>query len=200
MSAVWNKTVLPRGGVKWLKENYANTPNSEIKAKFGISKGVLDRLVREYGLRKSPEYLKAVNRESRRLAVKAAMAKGWPPKGYVIPKSDEARKKGLEKMTEMRADAEFNARWRKNISDTRKKLYKDEKRRVLFGLEQKTDIKVVSASHAKRCCRLKLRKLGYIIGRGESIAYWNAETKRNESKERTAQKHGIRIMPCSEAQ
>lgn len=200
MSAGWNKTVLPRGGVKWLKENYANTPNSEIMAKFGISKGILYRMVREYHLCKSPEYLKAINKESQRLAVKAAMAKGWPPKGYVIPKSEEARKKGQEKIAEMRADAEINARWRKNMSDGRKKLYKDEKRRVLFGLEQKTGIKVVSASHAKRCCRFKLRKLGYIIGRGESVAYWNAETKRNESKERTAQKHGIRIMPCSEAQ
>ena len=200
MSAGWNRTKLPRGGVKWLKENYANTPNKEIMEHFGITKAVLIRMVKQYRLRKSPEYLKAINRESLRLATKAAMSKGWPPKGYIIPKSEEARRKGQEKIAEMRADAEINAHWRKNISDGRKKLYKDEKRRVLFGLEQKTRIKVVSASHAKRCCRLKLRKLGYIIGRGESIAYWNSETKRNESKERTAQKHGIRIMPYSEAQ
>jgi hypothetical protein len=199
MSAGWNKTYLPRGGVKWLKENYANTPNSEIKEKFGISKGVLDRMVREYGLRKSPEYLKAINKESLRLATKAAMAKGWPPKGYIIPKSEEARKKGLAKIAEMRADAELNARWRENMSDSRKKLYKDEKRRVLFGLEQKSSIKVVRASRAKVCCRFNLRKLGYIVGRGGNVAYWNDETLRNEKREMNARKHGIRIVPFSEA-
>ena len=199
MSAGWNRTKLPRGSVKWLKENYANTPNSEIKEKFGIGKGVLDRIVREYGLRKSPEYLKEINKESLRLATKAAKAKGWPPKGYIIPKSEEARKKGQKKMAEMRADEEINARWRKNISEGHRKLYKDEKRRVLFGLEQKTKLKVVRASHAKVCCRTELRSLGYIIGRGESVAYWNEETKRDESKERLALKHGIRIMPCSES-
>ena len=200
MSAGWNRTKLPRGGVKWLKENYADTPNSEIKAKFGISKGVLDRMVREYGLRKSPEYLKEINKESLRLATKAAMAKGWPPKGYIIPKSEEARKKGQEKIAEMRADAEINAHWRKNISISRKKLYRDEKRRVLFGLEQKSKMKVVRASHAKICYRAELRSLGYIVGRGSNVAYWNEETKRDENKERLALKHGIRFEPLSEAQ
>lgn len=199
MSAGWNRTKLPRGGVKWLKENYANTPNSEIMEHFGITKAVLDRMVKQYRLRKSPEYLKAINRESLRLATKAAMAIGWPPKGYIIPKSEEARRKGQEKIAEMRADAEINAHWRKNISDGRKKLYKDEKRRVLFGLEQKTRIKVVRASHAKVCCRSELRSLGYIIPKGSNVAYYNAETLRNEKRELNARKHGIRFEP-SEAQ
>ena len=199
MSAGWNKTKLPRGSVKWLNENYANIPNCKILEHLGISQGVLNRLIKEYRLRKSPEYLKEINKESLRLATQAAKAKGWPPKGYVIPKSEEARKKGQEKMAEMRADEEINARWRKNMSIGRKKLYKDEKRRVLFGLEQKTKLKVVRSSHAKVCCRTELRSLGYIVGRGSNVAYWNKETKRDESKERLALKHGISIVPCSEA-
>ena len=200
MSAGWNRTKLPRGSVKWLKENYANIPNCKILEHLGISRGVLNRLIKEYRLRKSPEYLKEINKESLRLATQAAKAKGWPPKGYVIPKSEEARKKGQEKMAEMRADEEINARWRKNMSIGRKKLYKDEKRRVLFGLEQKTKLKVVRSSHAKVCCRTELRSLGYIVGRGSNVAYWNEETKRDESKEQTARKHGIRFELLSEAQ
>lgn len=198
MSAGWNRTKLPRGGVKWLKEHYPDTPNCEIMAHFGISKGVLDRMVREYRLRKSPEYLKAINRESLRLATKAAMAKGWPPKGYIIPKSEEARRKGWEKIAEMRTDAEINARWRKNMSESRKKLYKDEKRRVLFGLEQKTKVKVVRASHAKVCCRSDLRKSGYIIPKGSNVAYWNSETLRNEERENGAARYGITFEPAPE--
>lgn len=190
-----SKVILSSHDEAWLKENYADTSNSEIKDYLGISKGVLDRMVREYNLRKSPEYLKSAKRESLRLATKAAMAMGWPPKGYIIPKSDEARRKGQEKIAEMRADAEINARWRKNMSECRKKLYKDEKRRVLFGLEQKTHIKVVRASRAKVCCRSELRSLGYIIPKGSNVAYWNAETLRNEKREMNARKHGIRFEP-----
>lgn len=199
MSGGQNKVVLKRSDAKWLKENYANIPNCKILEHLGISRGVLNRLIKEYHLRKSPEYLKDINKESLRLATKAAKAKGWPPKGYIIPKSEEARKKGQEKMAEMRADEEINARWRKNMSIGRKKLYRDEKRRVLFGLEQKSKIKVVRASHAKVCCRTELRSLGYIVGRGSNVAYWNEETKRDESKERLALKHGIMIVSCSEA-
>lgn len=187
---------LPRGAKKWLKENYATTPNSEIMARFGIKKGVLSRLKDELRLVKSEEFMRA----SRAKGFATMKEIGWPPKGYIIPKSDEARRKGFEKMAEMRADEEINARWRKNMSIGRKKLYKDEKRRVLFGLEQKSKIKVVRASHAKVCCRTELRSLGYIVGRGSNVAYWNEETKRDESKESLALKHGIRIVPCSEAQ
>lgn len=200
MSGGQNKVVLKRSDAKWLKENYANIPNCKILEHLGISRGVLNRLIKEYHLRKSPECLKDINKESLRLATKAAKAKGWPPKGYIIPKSEEARRKGFEKIAEMRADAEINARWRKNMSIGRKKLYRDEKRRVLFGLEQKTGIKVVRASHAKVCCRTELRSLGYIVGRGSNVAYWNEETKRDESKERLALKHGIRFEPLSDAQ
>lgn len=194
-----SKVILSSHDDAWLKENYADTSNADIMEHLGISRGVLLRLARENDLHKSPEYLKAANRESLRLATKAAMAIGWPPKGYVIPKSDEARRKGQEKIAEMRADAEINARWRKNMSEGRKKLYKDERRRVLFGLEQKTQIKVVRASRAKVCCRSELRSLGYIIPKGSNVAYWNAETLRNEKREMNARKHGIRVEP-SEAQ
>ena len=37
MSAGWNRTKLPRGSVKWLKENYANIPNCKILEHLGIS-------------------------------------------------------------------------------------------------------------------------------------------------------------------
>ena len=200
MSGGQNKVVLKRSDAKWLKENYVNIPNCKILEHLGISRGVLNRLIKEYHLRKSPEYLKEINKESLRLATKAAKEKGWPPKGYIIPKSEEARKKGQEKMAEMRADEEINARWRKNMSIGRKKLYRDEKRRVLFGLEQKSKIKVIRASHAKVCCRTELRSLGYIVGRGSNVAYWNADTLRNEEREKNASRYGIRFEPLSEAQ
>lgn len=51
------KITLPRGAKKWLKENYANTANSEIMERLGIKKGVLARLKKELRLKKSEEFL-----------------------------------------------------------------------------------------------------------------------------------------------
>lgn len=187
--AGWNKTVLPRGAKKWLKENYANTPNEEIMARLGIKKGVLARLKKELRLKKSEDFMRA----SRAKGFATLKEMGWPPKGYAIPN----REKAWASLAERTANR--GEEWKAKISASMAKQWKDEKRRVLFGLEQKSKIKVVRASHAKVCCRTELRSLGYIVGRGSNVAYWNEETKRDESKERLALKHGIMIVSCSEA-
>lgn len=180
-----SKTVLPRGAKKWLKENYANTTNSEIMARFGIKKGVLARLKKELRLKKSEEFM--LDARARGQATLKEM--GWPPKGYIIPNREKAWA-SLADRTKNRGEE-----WKEKISKSVKKQFADEKRRVLFGLEQKTNRKVTKAPKFKCELRFRMRKLGYIIPRGSNIAYWNEETKRNKSKERTAEKYGIRIEP-----
>lgn len=179
------KTVLPRGAKKWLKEHYANTSNSDIMEHLGIKKGVLARLKKEFRLKKSKEFMRA----SRAKGFATLKEMGWPPKGYAIPNREKAWA-SLAERTKNRGEE-----WKEKISKSVKKQFADEKRRVLFGLEQKTNRKVIKAPKFKCELRFRMRKLGYIIPRGSNIAYWNEETKRNESKERTASKYGIRIEP-----
>lgn len=186
--AGWNKTVLPRGAKKWLKENYANTPNEKIMEMFGIKRGVLSRLKKELNLEKSEEFMRA----SRAKGFATMKEIGWPPKGYAIPNREKAWAT-LAERSRNRGDE-----WKGKISRSMTKQWKDEKRRVLFGLEQKTKRKVTKAPKCKYEYRYRMRALGYIIPRGSSVAYWNAETKRNESKERTARKYGIKIEPMPE--
>ena len=90
--------------------------------------------------------------------------------------------------------------WRNKISESVRKQFADEKRRVLFGLEQKTNRKIIKAPKFKCELRSRMRNIGYIIPRASNIAYWNEATKRSESKERTAAKYGIRIEPMPDAQ
>lgn len=184
------KKKLPRGSKKWLKENYANMSNKDVMEHLGIKKGVLARLKKELRLKKSEEFMNQV-REQGRATLKEM---GWPPKGYAIPNREKAWA-SLAERTKNRGED-----WKNKISETIKKQFADEKRRVLFGLEQKTNRKVIKAPKFKCELRFRMRKLGYIIPRGSNIAYWNEETKRNESKERTAAKYGIRIEPMPDAQ
>lgn len=181
----WNKTKLPYGAKKWLKENYPNTTNAEIMARYGISKHVLERLKKELGLKKSEEFMRA----SRAKGFATMKEIGWPPKGYAIPNREKAWAT-LADRTKNRGDE-----WKGKISRTMAKQWKDEKRRVLFGLEQKTNRKVTKAPKFKCELRSRMRRLGYIIPRGGNIAYWDVNTKRSQSKERTARKYGIRIEP-----
>ena len=117
---------------------------------------------------------------------------GWPPKGYAIPNREKAWAT-LAERTRDRGDE-----WKGKISRSMAKQWKDEKRRVLFGLEQKTKRKVTKAPKCKYEHRYRMRALGYIIPRGQNVAYWDDNTKRSESHERTAQKYGIRIEPMQE--
>ena len=183
-----NKKKLPRGAVKWLKEHYADTPNAEIMKRYGISKTVLSRLKREYRLKKSEEYM----RKARKKGFETIRAMGWPPKGYAIPNREKAWAT-LAERTKNRGEE-----WKGKISRTMSKQWKDEKRRVLFGLEQKTKRKVTKAPNFKRELRYRMRWLGYIIPRGGNIAYWNEDTNRNERKEKTAMKYGIELQPMEE--
>ena len=184
------KKKLPRGSKKWLKENYANMSNKDVMEHLGIKKGVLARLKKELRLKKSEEFM----RQAREQGIATLKEMGWPPKGYAIPNREKAWA-SLAERTKNRGE-----NWKNKISETVKKQFADEKRRVLFGLEQRTNRKVIKAPKYKLEHRYRMRKLGYIIPRGSNVAYWNEETKRNESKERTAAKYGIKIEQWVEAQ
>ena len=79
----------------------------------------------------------------------------------------------------------------RHIGEQRKKTFKAEKRRVLFGLEQKTGLRVVQAPKAKIRLRNGLRKKGYEIARASNEAFITAATHRSEVMEHRAISMGI---------
>ena len=98
-------------------------------------------------------------------------------------------KKGERQKDKMSAEA-FDAMHRR-IGEQRKNTIKAEKRRVLFGLEQKTKLRVVQAPKEKICLRNGLRKKGYEIARASNEAFITAATHRSEVMERRAISMGI---------
>lgn len=79
-------------------------------------------------------------------------------------------------------------------SRVRHDMVKREKRRVIFGLDPVTGIKVVT-NRTKIRLRAELKAAGYIVERTANILYFKSESDRNMYKERKASMHGLRFAP-----
>ena len=78
-------------------------------------------------------------------------------------------------------------------SRTRKKLIHAERRRAIFGLDQKTDIKVFT-NKERNVLKYCLKRRRYIfLRRGENIAYYNEQTNRDPIYEERGCKLGIKF-------
>lgn len=178
-----NKRIFTEEEIQYLKENYATTKNRILQERLGIGRTLLQMTARKFGLRKIPtfqsDFVKAAKKYN------DGRAKNRP--------SQKAIDNSRATLKRLRQDSEYHARWCERISEGQKKLYRAERRRVMFGLEQKTNKKVVKAPKSKYELRYKLRKCGYIIARGSSVAYYNESTQRHAGKEESARKYGIKI-------
>ena len=79
-------------------------------------------------------------------------------------------------------------------SRVRHDMVKREKRRVIFGFDPVTRIKVVT-NRTKIRLRSELKAAGYIVERAANILYFKSEDKRDEKKELKASQHGLRFAP-----
>lgn len=79
-------------------------------------------------------------------------------------------------------------------SRVRKDMVKREKRRVIFGFDPVTRIKVVTNRRRIRL-RAELKAAGYIVERMANILYFKSEDCRDLNKENIASRHGLRFAP-----
>ena len=100
-----------------------------------------------------------------------------------------ARELGLERTPEQ---------LRKIRSRRRKELIQKERRRIIFGLDQKTNIKVVS-NHQKIRLRGSLKRLGYIIGTDGHTCYYYPGLRRHPIKESNGRALGFTFLPLPTA-
>ena len=100
-----------------------------------------------------------------------------------------ARELGLERTPEQ---------LRKIRSRRRKELIQEERRRIIFGLDQKTNIKVVS-NHQKIRLRGSLKRIGYIIGTDGHTFYYYPGLRRHPIKESNGRALGFTFLPLPTA-
>lgn len=172
---------------KWLKNHFLHTKNAEVAERLGISESSVHRLARALGLKKSRQFMVKCQREATKAANSSHLLNGtYPPKGYIIPRSEQYRfKKGETSRDRLGAKRE-NERIRKS-AESRKQTYKSEKARAVFGLEQRTRLKVIKQPREKILLRYYLKKRGYIVDDKLRIAYYTDSTKRGKRIENKEQ-------------
>lgn len=134
--------------VQYIIKHFADNTNKDLAGILGISLSCLSSVASRYHLHKSQEHSKRIHRESG-----LASAGLWGK---------------IELTPEVLARRAASFR----------KTYRTEKARVLFGLPQKTKIRVRRQPKKLTDHRNYLIRRGYIIDDVEKIAYWTEETRR----------------------
>ena len=184
------KIELTESQEKWLRLHFKHTKNAEIAARLGISESAVHRYARLWGLVKTKAFRRSTQLNAAAKAKESHLRNGtYPPKGYRIPGSEKAGfKKGvtpLQRLGKRREKARIE-----KAAATRRETIRRDKARILFGLEQKTKMRLISQPHYIACQRYYLRKRGYIVERGSLVAYYTDETRRSEEYEtRTKDAH-----------
>ncbi len=186
----YSKIILSEAEQQWMRKNFGTTKNADIADHLGISPRTVVRIARDMGLNKTSDFTKAMQQNAADCAAKANRGVGNRGKENLLRYGKAYQfKKGERQKDKMSAEA-FDAMHR-HIGEQRKKTFKAEKRRVLFGLEQKTKLRVVQASKEKICLRNGLRRKGYEIARASNEAFITAATHRSGVMERRAISMGI---------
>lgn len=170
---------------QWIVDHFSDTKNDVILQTLGISHSSLHRFAREAGLKKTPEFQEQCQLNASRHARRKNMINNWPPKGYIIPRSEEFQyKPGIS--PSMRLGEEKNRERIKRSAESRAKTFASERRRVLFGLPQRTKLKVVATHRNKAAYRYTLKKRGYIVSHAARTIFYDDNTNRSPVVERTA--------------
>jgi len=165
--------LLAQDAQEWIIRHFKHTKNAEIAERFGISMEWLHRFARKHGLRKTPQFMKKCQLATAAAAKASHLRNGtYPPKGYQIPNANRFKP----------GHKESSATRRKRLAKAAAALAHTrdlERLRVALGEPQKTKLNLKPACPRKNQLRYYLRKIGYIIDRGSSVAYYDENTRRS---------------------
>lgn len=181
--------------LRWLAANYPCTKNAELCDTLRISDATLHRLARRLGLRKSVEFVRRCQRETARAALVAGIATGRFSRQSQQMKGRCPAHLQAYKFTpghKPEVPPEARAAQGKHRSQT----IRAERRRLLFGLPQRTRLRVVAQDRHKTCYRYCMRRKGYVeLPDEKNVLRYPSEEMRRPVAEKGAARHGIRILP-----
>ena len=178
-----------------LKERFQTEYLHKIAAHLGFSLSSVAKHARELGLRKD-------NPTGRNCDARSFVEMEYPNLSY----QEMAERTGLHKLTIRKIAHELGLsrtpeQLRTIRSRRRKELVQKERRRIIFGLDQRTNIKVVGNNRKIRL-RGSLKRLGYIIGTDRHTFFYYPGLRRHPVKEANGRTLGFTFMPlptaCSE--
>lgn len=178
---------------EWFIENFAYTKNQELADYLGTSPWSVKQIARKLGLWKDKEFMAATQRNASEHGARANRAMGGNAGTRNLLIYGKAHQFKAGESNKDRMSEEAFADMHQRIGESRKELFKKERRRAIFGLEQKTALRVIRCPKEKTCLRNNLRKHGYEIGRASNEATITNETRRSIKMEARAVKMGIKF-------
>lgn len=175
--------------IDYLKENYPDTLNPELSAALGRSIPSIQGMARKYGLKKSQKVIDHVQRMATNAARQVNILFGYSDerKRMLVEAGRNTRFKKGQKVT-------FSEQSMRKRVESYKRSFNSDKRRVLFGLPQKTKMKVTKKPRALNMLKYKMRKNGYVFPESGRSAYYDENTKRLPvSEKHIIEKFGYKI-------
>jgi hypothetical protein len=188
------KIELTQEQIDWLMTHYSHTKNQDICDKLSMSKETLRKLKKTYNLNKSEEFLIETTKNNLAKANKKLKELGYPMKVNLLLHQKKAIENSKKTIKKKMNDKEWVDNWYKKRGEGLKKTYQKERRRVLFGFEQKTKLRVINTPRNKVMLKHNLRKHGYEIEKNSNIAYINDNTNQSALMEKRGVIMGIKFI------
>ena len=197
----------------WLCQWFPTIENKRLAKAMGISLYKLHCFARELHLTKSEEGWRAIKRRQTKAMAKANHKNGCydRKRGHAPSEATlegnrrrwEKVRAGLEELPQDIAKRKHPKRWQASLkkrSDDRKDMIRKEKRRIVYGMERKTSLKVVVKPYtgSQTSHRYNALKRGYLLDMdcsegqpGRYVIYYDDKTERSAKFEANCIKDGF---------
>ena len=188
MTETMKSTVWTEERIDMLRQCYMTESNEKLANRLGISSRTLRRKAVELGLRK----IKPVTKSQ---LIEEQVRELYPDHSLTeIGDITDTSWRTIQRMVNQLGLSRTKEQDRQLRSKARKKLIKSERSRIAFGLDQRTNIKLVTNRERIRL-RTKLKKVGYIVLRGDNTIYYTPDMKRHPIREEHGRKVGLSFAP-----
>ena len=197
----------------WLCQWFPTIENKRLAKAMGISLYKLHCFARELGLTKSEEGWRAIKRRQTKAMAKANHKNGCydRKRGHAPSEATlegnrrrwEEVRAGLKELPQDIAKRKHPKKWQASLkkrSDDRKDMIRKEKRRIVYGMERKTSLKVVVKPYtgSQTSHRYNALKRGYLLDMdcsegqpGRYVIYYDDKTERSAKFEANCIKDGF---------
>lgn len=192
------------------RRRYPTTLNDRMMLLFGIAHATLERFKRKMGLEKNKEVIR--KKQVKRIVNTCKKngyydsLKGKRPSEANIEGTRKKRALGFHPLTALKeTDPRKYKRLMKRRSEKRKALIAKERKHVMWGISQRTNLHLPSEVYTKRqtAHRYSALNRGYLLGSkrefsGERyVIYYDEYTVRSPKFEKNCIADGFTILPCN---
>ena len=190
-------------------ENFPIHSNRRIMQWFGLSHSTTQRFARGLGLKKDMTRIrKELVRDIKRTCEKngyydSLRGKSLPENALIgLRKLYEGGFSAISRLKE-KSPRKYK-KYREKMSESHKDMWRKERLRAKYGLERKTKLNIPfhPMTHKQSSCKhYMIKKYNYFADPDDRHAVcYDSQTRRSERSERTAIRHGLRIVEGSEEQ